>query len=336
MLRATCTRRLLPAAVVVVVLAAMPVAAGARPAPHGRRAAVTAPGASLTTFDFPDPSVLPANGAYWAYATRTAWEPRGHVFGVLRSTDLVHWRKVGDALSSPPRWTGGHWWAPSVLEVGGQFLLYYSAQERGHGDHCIGLAVSGRPQGPFLDRGPLACGDPDTAGYIDPAPFQDADGSIYLYLSVDGPSHELAVIPLTPDGLTAAGPLVTLLGVNQAWQRGLADETVEGPAPVLHDGRYYLLYSTGSYRSDYRMGYAVAASALGPFVDAPTNPMLVGGPLTAPGGGSVFDGPGGPWLAFHAWRGPANYARGGARTLRAAPLVWAGEQLGVAAPGGAG
>jgi len=63
--------------------------------------------------------------------------------------------------------------------------------------NCIGVALSSKPGGPFVDRGPLqgaaggtdASGRPpgcgDDAGYsnIDAAPFVDRDGRAYLYFS---------------------------------------------------------------------------------------------------------------------------------------------------------
>src|SRR5690348_12649996 len=47
--------------------------------------------------DFPDPDVLKVGGDYYAYGTTTGWESFDHLFPILRSRDLTHWRYVGDA-----------------------------------------------------------------------------------------------------------------------------------------------------------------------------------------------------------------------------------------------
>lgn len=298
-------------------------------------AGAVAYGSSLYNRDFPDPSVIRVKGVWYAYGTSTAYERPNHLFPILRSRDLQHWSYAGDALTKIPSWSDGHWWAPGLLVRNGIIYMYYSAQANGHGDHCLALAVSRNPLGPFRDIGPISCGDEQTAGYIDPAPFIDDDGSGYLFFAVDGPAHTIGEMPLQGDLFHPAGPVRQLFGVSQPWQEGLAAETVEGPSLVEHDGLYYLLYSAGSYSTDYRMGYAVAASPAGPYIDSPINPILEGGPLSAPGGGSVFAGIGGrPWLAFNAWSGPLGYGKGGIRTLRIAPLFWDGTSISVNAPGG--
>lgn len=44
-----------------------------------------------------------------------------------------------------------------------------------------------------------------------------------------------------------------------------------------------------------------------------------------PGGQELFDGPGGTWMAYHAWTAPrVGYTLGGARRLRVRPVSWNG------------
>lgn len=280
------------------------------------------PGQSVFPCDFPDPMVLRSSGAWFAYATSTSWQHPGTIFPILRSNDLGSWRYVGDGLRRAPRWAAQDLWAPSVIRARRRFYLFYSARRRSDRCHCVAVAVSRRATGPFRDLGPVACKDSQGAGYIDPAPLRAPDGRVYLYFSVDRPHHSLSVIPLARDLTRPAGPRRELLRVARPWQRGLADDTVEGPFPVREGGSYTLYYSAGSWKSDYRMGSAVSSSPLGPFRDVPGNPFLGGsGPFTAPGGGSVFAGPGGPWLAFHAWTASPGYQAGSVRTLRIESLA---------------
>ena len=106
---------------------------------------------------------------------------------VARSTDLIHWEHLGDALPDKPDWAleTQDFWAPGVIFDGSTYFMYYSAtpdvcalHERGH---ALAVATSSSPQGPFVDMGmPLLLG----AGfeYIDPMAFDDpATGKRLLY-----------------------------------------------------------------------------------------------------------------------------------------------------------
>jgi beta-xylosidase len=246
--------------------------------------------------------VIKVGRDFYAYGTTTRWQIPGHLFPILTSRDLFHWQYAGDAFTAPPDWSISDWWAPSVVERGGLFYLFYGARSRS-GTHCIGVATAPQPLGPFTDRSIVGCGDSGGTGYIDPAPLLYGSAG-FLYFSVDGPRHCISVLPLTDDLLHAAGPRRELFGVTQDWERGTV-ETVEGPSPAIHDGLFYLFYSGNSWRGDYGLGYAVSASPLGPFVKGPENPILHARvDRTGPGGGSVLvDSTGGWWLAYHAWTG---------------------------------
>src|SRR6476646_7519435 len=129
--------------------------------------------------DFPDPAVILApDGYYYAYATQTLRDGHWINIQVARSADLVHWQLLGDALPEKPDWAREtqDFWAPFVLYDGQRYLMYYSAThdachepERGH---CLAVATSNSPAGPFADMGmPLLLG----VGFefIDPMVFID-------------------------------------------------------------------------------------------------------------------------------------------------------------------
>lgn len=274
--------------------------------------------------DFPDPFVLRVGAVYYAYGTTTAWQALNHLFPILRSTDLVHWRYVADVFTTPPDWGFGDWWAPDVAVRAGTYYLYYVGHSVANGLHCIGVATARSPLGPFTDHGSLACADHTGQGYIDPDPFIDDNGKAYLYLSVDNPYHSISVIPLAADMLHTAGPRKQLFTLSQPWEHGPYFSTVEGPFMVKRAGIYYLFYSGNDWQHDYAMGYATATSPLGPFSKYRGNPILHGtSTVTGPGGGSLFQGPnGGWWLAYHAWTGGPGYNNGGVRNLRLDPVTW--------------
>jgi beta-xylosidase len=277
--------------------------------------------------DFPDPAAIRVGDTYYAYGTATAWEAWNHLFPVLRSPDLVHWRYIGDALIATPSWGTGDWWAPDVIARRGLYYLYYVGKDLASGLHCIGVAVAGMPTGPFTQRAVIGCGDAHGQGYIDPAPFIDGDGRAYLYISVDDPHHTISVLPLKADLIHTDGPRRELFTLSQGWEHGPAFSTVEGPFLVKHGGRYYLFYSGNDWQEDYAMGYAEGASPLGPFHKYAHNPILRGNThARGPGGGSLIQGPRGDWwLLYHAWTGGPSYAAGGVRDLRIDPLSWRGD-----------
>jgi hypothetical protein len=300
-----------------------------------------------------DPTVVDAgdDGAhdYYLYAT-------GELFPIWRSPDLVHWANAGTAFTQRPTWTvpTGGWapWAPGVVRTAAPcpdatapscFILYYTAL---HGSltpppHCIGVAVSPAPGGPFTDRGPLdftngdpgrplGCGDDAGYGNIDPAPFVDADGRGYLYVSTDRRCDAsgtclleptISVIPLTDDLLHAAGPRTPLLKGDGGWELSGGRPLVENPWMERRGSRYYLFYSGGDWRRAYGMGYATADSPIGPaFAKAPENPILrETASVLSPGGGVIARGPAGQdWLVYHGRAGAYEQPR----TLRIDPLVW--------------
>jgi beta-xylosidase len=286
-------------------------------APGDLAPATTAP---VFAADFPDPMVIRAGSAYYAYATHTPWEKPGRVFPVLRSTDLVNWSYDSDAFTTAPGWGTGDWWGPDVVERGSTFYLFYTGRNRAN-VHCVAVATASRPAGPFTDAGVLSCGDAAGSGYIDPMAFLDDTGA-WLYVSVDGPHHSISALPLGADLLTVSGPRVELFGVSQAWEHGPAWTTVEAPFMVRRGSDYDLFYSGNDWRNDYAEGVATARSPTGPFVKSTANPILHGTPdLRGPGGGSLFNGLAGQtWLAYHAWTAAG-------RSLHLARVCFAGSRI---------
>lgn len=279
--------------------------------------------------DFPDPYVLRlGTHNYYAYGTATGWE-KGY-FPILHSRDAVHWKPVGDifTLTHRPMWSDADFWAPDVVKRGHTYFAYFVGSIGG--THCIGVATSSKPTGPFDDRGQVGCNYRGGSGFIDPDVYLMPGGTAYLYVSVDEP-HHIAVMRLDRSLLRPGGPVRRLFGVSQSWESGPDFTTVEGPYLFRHRALYYLLYSGNSYNTDYAEGYATGRSPLGPFTKCSCNPVLRGDrAVKGPGGGSVFEGPDGNlWLAYHGWGRVEGYDKGGARSLRLAPLQWHGQTLSI-------
>lgn len=290
-----------------------------------RPQAATAPGPPVYGGDFPDPCIVPVGGAYYAYGTQAG----GRNVPILRSGDLRRWEPAGDALPTVPAWArAGRTWSPAVLPRGEGFVLYPVLWEQRSNRQCIGLFTGPAPAGPFTDRagGPFVF-QARRGGSIDPSPFVDADGTAYLlWKSDDNALHKPPSLwgqQLTADGLDLAGEPVQLLRQDRAWEEPL----IEAPALVRDGDTYYLFYSANWWESErYCIGYATAASPLGPYRKATKHgPWMESGPhALGPGGQEFFPDAGGALrMAFHAWTPEAvGYRNGGRRALSIAGVAF--------------
>src|SRR5678810_1174886 len=118
--------------------------------------------------------------------------PDWHVFS---STDMVNWKDYG-ALLSPHTfsWATGDAYAAQCIETNGKFYWFVSTFHKkdsiSNGGAAIGVAVSDRPTGPFVDAigKALTINEMTTDmkyGWddIDPTVFIDDDGQAYLSVS---------------------------------------------------------------------------------------------------------------------------------------------------------
>jgi arabinan endo-1,5-alpha-L-arabinosidase len=198
--------------------------------------------------DFPDPSVILApDGCYYAYATQPLRDGKWINIQVAQSLDLIHWELLGDALPDKPTWAREtqDFWAPFVVQDGDKYLMYYSAThdachdpERGH---CLAVATSDSPAGPFVDMGlPLLLG----VGFefIDPMAFDDpATGKHWLYWGSG--FQPIKVQELAADRMSFAPDSAP---VDLVWPNPVAGafpRLVEAAWVIHHEDHYYLFYS---------------------------------------------------------------------------------------------
>jgi beta-xylosidase len=268
--------------------------------------------------NFPDPHVIRANDMYFAYSTTSA----GINIRYARSADLVEWEIVGEALPALASWSGptplfddvAHkaTWAPAVAQVGDGFVMYYTtpALDMPRPDRkpsqCIGVATSDSPDGPFVDSSgaPIVC-QSDLGGSIDATHFLDDDGTQYLLWKNDGNCCGIPtrfyIQELSDEGLELVGE-PTDMGISNdlLWERFV----IEAPTLWKHEETYYLFYSGNDFASaDYAVGYATSTDVLGPYTDAPENPILrTKPPAAGPGHQSIVtDDDGDLWMTYHAW-----------------------------------
>ena len=294
--------------------------------------------------NFPDPFVLVANGGFIAYSTND-----GANLPMAESKDLVHWAPVMDPARPGKPLDGlpmlGAWakkdstWAPEVMRVGEQYLLYYTAAHRKLDRQCVGVASASSPRGPFVDAapGPLVC-QVELGGTIDADAFRDGDGKLYLYFKNDGnrvgKSSAIWGQQLAADGRSLIGSPVSMAHDEREWEQKL----IEAPTMLRVPGtaQYQLFYSGGYYGwnddqriSPYAMGYLDCTSPLGPCTRAQKDPILhsyndrEAGCLSGPGHQSIFQAAGRSFIAFHAWAATKGCRKvGDQRFLYIAPIKW--------------
>jgi beta-xylosidase len=270
--------------------------------------------------DFPDPSILLSGGTYWAYSTGSA----GRNLQVMSSSNLLTWSNPTDPLPSLPTWaSAGRTWSPGVMQIAGQFVMYYTVRSTALAMQCISVATSNTPQGPFTDSssGPLVCQTAD-GGSIDPNPYLDtASGNLYLLWKSDdnavgAPTHIYGQ-PLAPSGLsvmTGTSPS-QLLTESPGWQ----NPAVEGPTVIRHGAAYYLFYGANNYdAASSGIGYATSSSLLGSYTNRSWFGPWLGttGNAQGPQGPMIFrDSSNATRMGFAAWYGPVGYEHGGVRSL---------------------
>ncbi len=98
-----------------------------------------------------------------------------HVF----SMDDVHGEVTDHGVALDVKniaWAGRQLWAPDAAYKNGKYYLYFPLKDKTD-IFRIGVAVSDKPEGPFV-----ACENPIKGSYsIDPAVLADEDGSFFMY-----------------------------------------------------------------------------------------------------------------------------------------------------------
>ena len=277
--------------------------------------------------NFPDPFLLLVDGTYYAYATNGS----GKNVQTATSTDLVTWQLGPDGMSALADWVrlnSPDVWAPEVLRIGDQYLLYYTARDDASGKQCVGVAVSDNPQRGFRDDGdqPLVC-QAEEGGTIDASPFKDGD-RLYLYFKNDGnccgiPTY-IYVQELAADGQSLLGEPTRLVRNDKPWE----GQVIEAPTMWVHDGQYYLFYSANSYAGfEYAVGYATCESVTGPCEDAAENPILASRmdvqPLVVgPGHQTLIQVGEQTWIVYHVWDVLPSGIRGDSRMMWIDRIDW--------------
>lgn len=301
------------ATILVAALALCVVAFALGPAPASaqekREAVYSNP---VIAGDYPDPSIIRVGEEYWATVTTGTWAPH---YAMLRSRDLVNWRTAGYIFRERPAWIKSDFWAPELVHDNGRFFVYYTARRdegpKKVGTLCVAVATATAPEGPYTDRGPLACEikERKSVGSIDAAFVRDEKGEPYLVWKADGndaePDEPTSIFaqPLSEDGTKLLGKRKEILRNTAAWER----HVTEGSFFVRRGEWLYHFYSGNACCGrgcEYALGVARAKKLLGPWEKNPSNPIVAANPdWQCPGHGSIVSTPDGrDFLLYHSYR----------------------------------
>ncbi len=267
---------------------------------------------------------------------------RFYVFSTLRkvfvSDDMCSWELLTENIIPRPSWADGEKhgipdvWAPDCIKIKDKWIYYYSLAAWDKPSAGIGYAVADNIAGPYIDQGLLCNEDQiEINGLIDPQPYIDDDGSVYLIV---GSFHGNYLLELEEDGMGLLNGY-EYQNENKVLISGIPldyfnNTYYEGVYITKKDGYYYLFGSAGSCcegnNSSYRVVVGRADNIAGPYLTSEgknlasdnygqtIGDICLWSPVTdkmtaGPGHNSIFiDDAGDYWIVYHSYCEKDNFA----------------------------
>jgi beta-xylosidase len=260
--------------------------------------------------DYSDPDAVRVGSDYYLTSSSFLAVPG---LPILHSRDLVNWTIVGHALPTQvpadhfalPRHGEGVW-APSIRYHAGRFWITYPDPDFG-----IYLTTAENAAGAWSAPVLVEPG----MGLIDPCPFWDDDGQLYLIhgwaKSRAGISNMLTLQRLSPDGTRTLDAGTVIIDGNRipGWS------TLEGPKLYRRNGYYYVFAPSGGVVAGYQAVFR-AKNIYGPYEH---RIVLAQGatPVNGPHQGAWVDTPSGEdWFLHFQDLGPYG------RVVHLEPMAW--------------
>ena len=192
--------------------------------------------------------------------------------------DMVNWTDHGTVLSRDNfKWMDTkdpRAWAPQCVERNGKFYMYVPVHKK-NGGMVIGVGVSDKATGPFVDAIGKPLVDEGDWNDIDPTVFIDDDGQAYLYFG----NPNLRYVKLNEDMLsydtTIGKKGVVSLDMNESgfgpkvMENGKLSRQCsygEGPWFYKRGSLYYMVYAAfGPTGGAEHLAYSTSKSATGPW-----------------------------------------------------------------------
>ena len=263
-----------------------------------------------------DPSRLMARDGYFMFYV-TARGPNAGVEERYFSPGSTEWVHNKHLLTGEgrPGWikellpdNDGSCWAPDIIEVDGELVMYYSMSEfDGIRNTAVGRAIATgeAPNMEWLDAGQpvlYSAIEEDTLSVIDPCPFEDEDGRLWLVMGgrriwITELDKETGLLKERPDDFTfeEGDERFKMIATKEGW--------VEAAYLWKKDSWYYLFVNWGAccrrMRSTYNIRVGRSKKITGPYLDKDGVDLAKeGGSLVLEGEGR-FIGPGHPGIYEH-------------------------------------
>lgn len=216
---------------------------------------------------YADPDTEYYNGEYWVFPTWSDVYEKQIFMDAFSSPDLVNWTKHPNIITADDvSWAHKAMWAPAAISRNNKYYLYFGANdilvdeiEQGLVGG-IGVAVSDRPEGPYVDAigKPLIGEFHNGAQPIDQDVFIDDDGQAYIYYG----GHSHANVAKLNEDMISLGTFDD----GSTFKEVTPENYTEGSQMIKRDGVYYFMWSEGGWTGpDYSVSYAMSDSPLGPF-----------------------------------------------------------------------
>jgi alpha-N-arabinofuranosidase len=241
----------------------------------------------------PDPSIVRVGDDYYLANSTMEYLP-GIV--ISHSTDLVHWRIVGAAVTRPSQYRRNGLpgevmlYAPTLRYVDGTFYVACTNVADGQGNFIV------RTTDPADDWSDALWLDTDA---FDPSLLHDEGTWYYTRRTLD-PLPDGRLGPVVQAELDIeTGELGPLRELTPGWG-GFSSNDIEGPHLYRVGDWYYLFSAEGSTWKGHMQTVARSRSPWGPFEPAPHNPVIthrhrVGHPIQTLGHADLVEAADGSW-----------------------------------------
>ena len=260
--------------------------------------------------DYSDPDAIRVGDDFYLVSSSFDTVPG---LPILHSKDLVNWTIIGHVFAAQP--PADHFsvprhgegvWAPAIRWHDGKFWIFYPDPDFG-----IYFSTATNAAGEWTPPQLVKAGK----GLIDPCPFWDDDGQLYLVhgwaKSRAGIANLLTLHKLSPDGTKVLDAGEVIIDGNKIpnWN------TLEGPKLYKRHGYYYVFAPSGGVTGGYQAVFR-ATNIFGPYEHRIV--LDQGGTaINGPHQGAWVDTPAGEnWFLHFQDRGAYG------RVVHLEPMIW--------------
>ena len=222
---------------------------------------------------YPDPSVCRVGDDYYMVTSSFSYFPGLPVF---KSTDLVHWEQIGNAISRPNQLdyrncgSSEGLWAATIRYHEGRFYIVNTLDVQGRTYRYNFVLTTKDPEGEWSDAVIIQGADG-----IDPSLYFDENGRMWycgnmIPEDLKYPSHKMIYL-CELDRQT-----FQFIGKRHIIYDGNVDHSLFMEAPHIYriDGLYYLMTACGGTQTNHCVNICRSRSLLGPYEPCPRNPVV--------------------------------------------------------------